>query len=200
MSGGMRNRDRLIVYAAGVLLGLVLLGFLQRQRQDADGEPKRFLHGVFQRWVDESGLRNLPDGSPEYLRRSRLRAYLTTRPDEEGRFEYIWILDVEEGHPRVRVVEALRIDLEAERVRSEGYAVMAADQLLVALQPGADLEAFDDLLAGRGMARLEFLAGPQMWLVELGQGDVLTVPSAAVALERHGELVREARPRFITWR
>jgi len=200
MAQGLSQKEKLLVYGIGVVLGFLLLSYYQRTREDGDGGDKRFLTSVFQSLIEEAGLRNLPEGSPDYLRDSELLGYLATRPDETGQFEYIWILSVREGHPRIRVVESLKISPEKETLLSVGYRVMAADEILVSLQSGATVEQLDALLEEHAMQRISRYQSTGEWVVRLDQWDVLSVPKAIAILEKDRSVVKSAKARLIHWK
>lgn len=193
-------KQKILVYLFGVALGLVLLGFIQKQRTQGDDEPERFLEKTMESLIESSGLRNLPEGSPDYLRRSQLHGYLKTQPDASGHFSYIWILEVEEGHPLVRVVESLAVEAPGAPWVSRGFAVMAADEVWVRLAEDAHADDLDAVLSERGWERGIFYESGNYWTVRIQNHAPLSVPKATQWLGSHDALVAEARPRPLNWK
>lgn len=200
MSQGLGWKEKIAVYGMGLVLGILLVSFLQRQRTSGDEEPERFLGKAMESMIESSGLRNLPEGSPAYLRNSQLEDYLLTLPDASGEFQYIWILRVEEGYPRVRVVEQLRQRGPESPWESQGYSIMAADKVFVRLQAEISPQAFDGILESLDWNRGEYYEGVQSWEVELDEMAPLSVPKAIQRLEGFEEIVQAATPRLINWK
>lgn len=200
MSRGLGWKEKVGVYAMGLVLGIVLVSLIQRERRSGEESGGRFLGKAIESMIESSGLRNLPEGSPDYLRESRLLDYLLTLPDASGRFEYIWILEVEEGYPRVRVIEQLEQRGPEEPWVSQGFSIMAADQVLVQPAPGVEPEALDPYLQSLSWSRGDFFAGPQAWVVQLDESAPLSVPKAIRRLAEAEELVQAAFPLIIHWK
>ncbi len=193
-------KQKIFIYLTGVALGMVLLVFIQNQRTRGDREPERFLEKAMESLIESTGLRNLPEGSPDYLRRSQLLGYLKTQPDATGNFSYIWILKVEEGHPLVRIVESLALEAPGKPWSSRGCAVMAADEVWVRLADGAHLHELDVVLGERGWERGLFYESGNYWTVQIQSHAPLSVPKAVQWLGGYNSLVAEARTRPLNWK
>ncbi len=197
--------EKMTVYFVGVMLGILLLVLINRWRhagRDDDDAHRNAVSGMIETMITASGLRNLPEASPAYLRQSELAGYIMTQPDAEGRHQYIWVLRVAEGHPWIRVVEELELAGEAEPT-SLSYTVMTADEVLVRPVAGLDRRRMEQRLAAMGYELRTYLAGESAWSVGISNTpEVFSVPKAIQRLSRQSESdwVREVQPRYIHWR
>ncbi len=187
MRKGLSRKEKVLVYLIGVVIGVAIL--LMVRRGDSDSGEARdspgAIKGIIQSLIESSGIRNLPEGSPEYLRQSQLFSWHRSQPDASGRFEFIWILQVEEALPWVRVVEQLRVDpanVDAG-IQSEGYRLMAADRIILRTLPGTAMDQ-----AKAELEKLSFTLGDRVegaggWELKLNQTEVYSVPKAIAILE-----------------
>lgn len=180
--------QRILVFGIGLLIGTAVLSMLWRQ---GGAKPGTALKRELRAELEAAGLRALPAGAPAYLRESRLETFWQTAPDAAGRAEYIWILEVREGHPWVRVTE----ELKAEDPGAGGrFTVMAADAVLVRCGREEDLPGLDARLAGMGLRRGEYFRGEPAWRVDLPSREALAVPRFLARINRGAEGRWEAGP------
>lgn len=190
MAQRLSGKEKFFVYLVGVALGCVLLLFINRWREsDPATRDEKLVQNMVQSLIEGTGIRNLPEGSPEFLRQSELHAWHRTYPNAEGRFSFIWILRVEEGHPWIRVVEDLFFDPDVPDagIQSAGFRMMRADQVLAVAPAEAEGEVSRGV-AARGFALGRRVEGLDGWLVELGEHEVFSVPKAVRELSEVPDL------------
>lgn len=136
MSGG----NRIMVYFAGFLLGMMLVSLIMSRRaarEQAAVDPW-VAHNVA---MLDAGAAPLPERVPTSIQQGRMLDY-GLLPDESDPRERVWLLNFKESYPYVRVVEA---------IASGDLSYMAADQIKLSLADGIDVTALKPMLDELGL-------------------------------------------------
>ncbi len=186
----LKDNQRWLVYGVGFALGCGLVALLAALREPPEerergGLAREFLKSM----VGQSGIKPLPEGSPQYLRRTRLLGFESFALEDGER--RIWLLELIDHPemPSVRVTE--RLTAEGESLE---YAIMAADRLLARPAEGVATGVFANELGELGLRDVETWASG--WhVVEIGSATMLALDQALDKLDPESQpWLAEAKP------
>ena len=182
----MNNRDRVIVFAVGFVLGMLLVSFiLQRRAQnEATGEDPWAEHNEA---AIKAGAEPLPDAVPEIIRSGRIIdfGYLPNKADARQR---VWQLNFKKSYPYVRVTEDLQ---------SRTLQYMAADQILLELADGVDVTELKPMLDALNLRLRMFNRKERIAVIGVLNTELDAVPKTIEAVQPYAELFSKVRPDFI---
>jgi hypothetical protein len=173
----MKNSDRIIVYAVGFLLGILLVSVIlsrRAEREEASVDP----------WVVHNaeavaaGAEPLPAGMPASIHKGRIIdfGYL---PDEDAPQERVWLLNFDESYPYVRVVES---------VASGEFSYMTADQITIHLRDGVDVTELTPMLDDLGLRMRMFNRKEKIAVIGVLSTKIDAVPATIKAVQPWSEL------------
>jgi hypothetical protein len=185
----MTNRDRIIVFAIGFVLGMLLVSFiLQRRAQkevtSADPWAEHSAEAI------EAGAEPLPDAVPEIIRSGRIIdfGYL---PDEANARQKVWHLSFRKKYPFVRVTENLETGI---------LQYMAADQILLELADKVDVTKLKPMLDALNLRLRMFNRKEQVAVIGVLNTEIDAVPKTIQAVQPYAELFSTVRPDFIEFK
>lgn len=181
-SRDMKNTDRIIVYAVGFLIGMLLVSVLLSRRsakEEAAVDP----------WVAHNaemvaaGAEPLPEAMPAPIHEGRIIdfGYL---PNEEAPQERVWLLNFEESYPYVRVVES---------IPESNFSYMAADQITLHLSEGVDVTELKPMLDELGLRLRMFNRKERIAVVGVLSTQIDAVPATLAAVQAWAELFDSAQ-------
>ena len=185
----MNNRDRVIVFAVGFMLGMLVVSFiLQRraQKETTRADP----------WAEhntaaiEAGAEPLPDGVPEAILSGRIIDFgcLPSAADVQQK---VWHLNFKKSYPYVRVVED---------VQSGALEYMAADQILLELADGVDVTQLKPMLDVLNLRLRMFNRKEQIAVIGVLNTDLDAVPKTIEAVQPYAEWFSTVKPDFIKFK
>lgn len=182
----MNNRDRVIVFVVGFVLGMLLVSFLlqRRVRKEATGEDPWVEHNAA---AIAAGAEPLPDKVPEVIRAGRIIdfGYL---PNEAEALQKVWHLSFEKSYPFVRVTEDMQ---------SGTLAYMAADQIKLELADGVDVTELKPMLNELDLHMRMFNRKAKIAVIGVVSTKIDAVPRTIEALQPYAELFSVVEPDFI---
>lgn len=185
----MNNRDRIIVFAIGFVLGMLLVSFiLQRQaRKETHASDPWPAHNAA---AIEAGVEPLPNTAPEAIRAGKIIdfGYL---PHEADAQQKVWHLNFDKSYPFVCVVE----DLD-----SGALEYMAADQILLKLVSGVDVTHLKPMLEALDLRLRMFNRKEHIAVIGVLSTDLDAVPKTIEAVQPYAELFSMIGPDFIEFR
>jgi tetrahydromethanopterin S-methyltransferase subunit F len=178
----MKNSDRIIVYAVGFLIGMLLVSVLLSRRSaktEAAVDP----------WVAHNaemvaaGAEPLPQAMPAVIHTGRIIdfGYL---PNETEPQERVWLLNFEESYPYVRVVES---------IPEENFSYMAADQIILHLSAGVDVTELKPMLDALGLRLRMFNRKERIAVVGVLSTQIDAVPATLAAVQDWSQLFDSAQ-------
>lgn len=182
MSGG----NRIMVYFAGFLLGMMLVSLIMSRRaarEQAAVDPW-VAHNVA---MLDAGAAPLPERVPTSIQQGRMLDY-GLLPDESDPRERVWLLNFKESYPYVRVVEA---------IASGDLSYMAADQIKLSLADGIDVTALKPMLDELGLRLRMFNRKEKIAVVGVLHTGISAVPDTLAAIQPWAELFDRAEPDWI---
>ena len=185
----MNNRDRVIVFAVGFALGMLVVSFiLQRrvQKGAANTDP----------WAEhnsaaiEAGAEPLPDGVPEAILSGQIIDFgcLPSTADVQQK---IWHLHFKKSYPYVCVVE----DMQSGTLK-----YMAADQILLELADGVDVTKLKPMLDALNLRLRMFNRKEQVAVIGVLSTDLDAVPKTIEAIQPYAEWFSTVKPDFIEFK
>ncbi|MGK0309507.1 MAG: hypothetical protein ACJAT5_000939 [Lentimonas sp.] len=185
----MNNRDRIIVFAVGFVLGMLLVSFLL-QRRAQKGTT------VVDPWAEhnaaaiEAGAEPLPEGVPEVIRTGRIIdfGYLPSEADAQQK---VWHLNFEKKYPFVRVTEDLQTGI---------FEYMAADQIKLELAEGVDVTKLKPMLDALNLRLRMFNRKERIAVIGVLNTDIDAVPKTIEAVQSCAELFSTVEPDFIEFK
>ncbi len=184
-----RNGDRIMVYFAGFLIGMMLVSLIlsrRAARERAQNDP----------WMEhnaamvEAGVAPLPESAPEIMRHGRILDY-GLLPDEDNPEERVWLLNFDESYPFVRVVEDMA---------TEELGFMAADQITIQLADGIDVTQLKPMLDELGLRLRMFNRKEQVAVVGVLHTGISAVPDTLTAIQPWSEKFEKAEPDWILFK
>lgn len=179
-----------MVFGVGFGLGLLLIGFIHNRRaaqgpEGTESMAKKVIRDV----VSSTGVRPLPEGTPEILRQSRLFSFDVITSNEDGSATTIWNLEMLEGMwPWVRVSSKQALD----QTQAPEVAVVAGDRVLVKLKEGRSQEDLSEVIAGTDMSLLGYYESTQQHVIGVDPGLPLAIPLSISRLERAVDIIEDA--------
>lgn len=185
----MTNRNRIIVFAVGFVLGMLLVSaILQRraQKETMVSDPWAEYNAA----VIEAGAEPLPDRVPEVVRTAKIIdfGYLPDRSDAQQK---VWHLNFKKSYPYMRVVEDLR---------SGAIDYMAADQILLQLSDGVDVTELKPMLDSLNLRLRMFNRKERIAVIGVLSREIDAVPRTIEAIQPYAELFSTAGPDLIEFR
>lgn len=184
----MKKGDRIMVYFAGVLIGMVIVSILvsrKQAREEAKVDP----------WLQhnaamvDAGASPLPEGVDDSILNGRMIDF-GFLPSEESAEERVWLLNFDKSYPYVRVVE---------NVASGELSYMAADQIIVELGD-ADVTELKPMLDELGLRLRMFNRKGKVAVVGVLHTGIGAIPDTLAALEPWSALYVSAKPDVIQFR
>ena len=185
----IQGKERFIVFGVGVLLGIILIGFIQKRRVEADPSGDSMMKKVFRDTITSTGIEPLPADTHVALRNSRLYSFDRLASPRREEIRKIWMLEMLDGPwPWVRV-EALSPPDAAPGTSIGDTLVSAADRILVELTEGSNREQLTELAQQRGYMVRKFYAGENAHVVHLEDRSPMAIPVALAYFKKQGDLV-----------
>ncbi len=182
----MNNRDRVIVFAVGFALGLLLVSFIlqRRTQKESMGEDPWVEHNAA---ALEAGAEPLPASVPAVIRTGKIIdfGYLPSATEAQQR---VWHLKFDKSYPYVRVTEDLQTGT---------LAYMTADQIKLKLADGVDVTALKPMLNKLGLRLRMFNRKEKIAVIGVLSTAVDAVPETIEAVQPYAELFSTAEPDFI---
>ena len=182
----MNNRTRVIVFAVGFVLGLLLVSliFQRRALKASVGEDPWAEHNSA---AIAAGAEPLPDVLPAVIQKGRIIdfGYL---PDKANALQKVWHLSFEKSYPYVRVSEDLQTGM---------FAYIAADQILLKLKDGVDVTALKPMLDRFDLRLRMFNRKENVAVIGVLDTRIDAVPRTIRAVQAYAELFSAVGPDFI---
>lgn len=185
------QKERVAIFAVGFAMGLLLIGFIHKKRaEDGPEGTESMAKKVIRDVVSASGIRPLPEGTPEILRQSRLYSFDVIKSPADQSETTVWMLEMLEGMwPWVRVSSKV---LPGKEDAPE-VSVIAGDRILVALQDDATLDQFKELIAAKGLEYIRVYQKSGQHVIAVDPGLPLAIPTTLARLERASTIVQSAQ-------
>lgn len=185
----MNNRDRVLVFVVGFVLGMLLVSFiLQRrvQKEAAGKDPWAEHNAAF----IAAGAEPLPDSASAVMHTGRIIdfGYL---PDKAGARQKVWHLNFKKSYPYVRISQ----DIETEKI-----TYMAADQIKLELKDGVDVTELKPMLDALNLRLRMFNRKKQIAVIGVLNTDIDAVPKTIAAVQPYAELFSVAEPDFLEFK
>lgn len=185
----MNNRDRVIVFAVGFVLGMLLVSFILQRRalKNAAGEDPWAAHNAA---AIEAGAEPLPDAVPEVIRSGKIIdfGYLPGKADAAQK---VWHLNFERKYPFVRVTEDLQ---------TGALEYMAADQIKLELADGIDVTELKPMLEALNLRLRMFNRKEQIAVIGVLNTKIDAVPVTIEAVRPYARLFSKAEPDFLEFK
>lgn len=185
----MNNRDRVIVFAVGFVLGMLLVSFIlqRRAQKEAIGKDPWAEHNAA---AIEAGAEPLPETVPQVMRFGRIIdfGYL---PDQTNAVQRVWHLNFDKSYPYVRVTEDLQ---------TGALAYMAADQIKLKLADGVDVTELKPMLDTLDVRLRMFNRKEQIAVIGVLNTEIDAVPKTIEAVQPYAELFSVAEPDYLEFR
>jgi hypothetical protein len=185
MSGG----NRIIVYFAGFLIGMMLVSLIMSRRaarEQAAVDPWA-AHNLE---MLDAGAMPLPQRVPASMQQGRMMDY-GLLPDENDPRERVWLLNFKESYPYVRVIED---------IPTSDLAYMAADQIKLSLADGVDVTALKPMLDQLGLRLRMFNRKEKIAVVGVLHTGIAAVPDTLEAIQPWAEFFARAEPDWILFK
>ena len=185
----MRGNNRIAVYFAGFLMGMLLVSLIMSRRaarEQAGADP----------WLEHNaamvaaGAEPLPERVPESMQQGLIIDY-GQLPDEAAPRERVWLLKFEESYPYVRVVEG---------IAGGELSYMAADQIKITLPEGVDVTELKPMLDELGLRLRMFNRKEKIAVVGVLHTGISAVPDTLAAIQPWAELYEKAEPDWIVFK
>lgn len=186
----MSNRDRIIVFAVGFVLGIILVSaILQRrtQKEEQSVVDPWLLHKAA---VVEAGAEVLPKSTPEVILSGKIIdfGYLPSKSNADTK---VWHLSFDKSYPYVRITE----DISTGKI-----SYMAADQIVVRLKEGVDVTALKPMLDALGLRLRMFNRKEQIAIIGVLNTRIDAVPATIEAIQPYAEFFQTIEPDVIEFR
>ncbi|MFU8848723.1 MAG: hypothetical protein ACNA77_08405 [Opitutales bacterium] len=185
----MKSNNRIIVYFAGFLMGMLLVSLIMSRRaarEQAAVDPW-LEHNVA---MVEAGAEPLPERVPASIQAGRMIDY-GLLPNETEPRERVWLLNFKESYPYVRVVEEMA---------SGALSYMAADQIKIELADRVDVTELKPMLDELGLRLRMFNRKEKIAVVGVLHTGISAVPDTVDAIQPWAELFEEAEPDWILFK
>lgn len=173
----MKNTDRIIVYAVGFLLGMLLVSIILSRRA-AKEEAAQDPWVVHNAEAVAGGAEPLPEGMPASIHKGRIIDF-GFLPNAENPEERVWLLNFEKSYPYVRAVETLA---------SGEFSYMAADQISIKLADGVDVTELTPMLDELGLRLRMFNRKEKLAVVGVLSTQIDAVPATIEAVQPWSDL------------
>ncbi|MGB0744742.1 MAG: hypothetical protein ACPGSB_09465 [Opitutales bacterium] len=186
MRGG---NNRIVVYFAGFLIGMMLVSLIMSRRaarEQAKGDP----------WIShnaemvEAGAAPLPESVHPSITKGLMIDY-GLLPGEEAPEQRVWLLKFEGSYPNVRVVQSMA---------DSTITYMAADQIKVALADGVDVTELKPMLDALGLRLRMFNRKEKLAVLGVLHTGISAVPDTLEAIQPWSELFDQAEPDWILFK
>ena len=185
----MNNRDRIIVFAIGFVLGMLLVSFILQRRAQKEAT-------AVDPWAEqnaaaiEAGVEPLPNTVPEAIRYGKIIdfGYL---PDEVDARQKVWHLNFDKSYPYVRVVE---------NISTGALEYMAADQIVLQLADGVDVTNLKPMLDALELRLRMFNRKQCIAVIGVLSTDLDAVPRTIEAIQPYADLFSTVGPDFIEFK
>lgn len=185
----MKSNNRIAVYFAGFLMGMLLVSLIMSRRaarEQANADPW-LAHNAE---MVEAGAEPLPERVPESMQQGLIIDY-GLLPDEVDPRERVWLLKFEESYPYVRVVE---------NVANGKFAYMAADQIKITLRDDVDVTELKPMLDELELRLRMFNRKEKIAVVGVLHTGISAVPDTLAAIEPWTELYEISGPDWIVFK
>lgn len=185
MSGG----NRVIIYCAGFLLGMLLVSLIMSQRAARE-------QAAIDPWLThnaamlDAGAEPLPGSVPTPIRQGQMIDY-GLLPDEAEPRERVWLLNFKQSYPYVRVVED---------IASGNCTYMAADQIKIHLADDVDVTELKPMLDQLGLRLRMFNRKEQLAVVGVLHTGISAVPDTLTAIQPWSGLFETSEPDWILFK
>jgi len=185
----MRSNNRIVVYFAGFLMGMLLVSLIMSRRaarEQANPDP----------WVShnaamvEAGAAPLPEAVHSSITQGLIIDY-GLLPDEEDPEERVWLMQFEGSYPNVRIVE----DIDSGEL-----SYMAADQVKVELREAVDVTKLKPMLDELGLRLRMFNRKEKLAVLGVLHTGIGAVPDTLEAIQPWADLFNEAEPDWILFK
>lgn len=186
----MSNRDRIIVFAIGFVLGMLLVSAILQRRAKKETQLAEDPWLAHEAAIVEAGAEPLPKNTPEAILYGKVIdfGYL---PDESNADTKVWHLGFDKSYPYVRVTE---------EISTGKISYMAADQILIRLKDGVDVTALKPMLDDLGLRLRMFNRKEQVAVVGVLNTQIDAVPNTIKAVQPYSRLFQEAGPDVIEFK
>jgi hypothetical protein len=178
----MRNRDRIVVYVVGFLIGMLLVSMIlsRRSAKEKAAEDPWVTHNIE---MVAAGAEPLPEDLATAIHKGRIIefGYL---PNAEQPEQRVWLLNFKDSYPYVRVVEDLA---------SGEFSYMAADQISLHLAEGVDVTELKPMLDELGLRLRMFNRKERLAVIGVLSTQVDAVPETIAAVQPWNELFDSAQ-------
>ncbi|MEM9026001.1 MAG: hypothetical protein AAGB06_03605 [Verrucomicrobiota bacterium] len=184
------GKERLMIFGVGFGLGVLLVGFIHNRRA-ADGPEgtESMAKKVIRDVVSSTGVKPLPEGTPEILRQSRLHSFDVITSRQDGSATTVWNLEMLEGMwPWVRVSSKQEVDQN----QPPEVIVMAGDRFLVELKPGVARADLESMVRERNMEYLTYYKGTNQHVIGISPGMPLAIPLSIKLFQEEIDIVQKA--------
>ena len=185
----MTNRDRIVVFTIGFVLGMLLVSFIfqRRAQKEATGLDPWAEHNAA---TIEAGAEPLPDAVPEMIRYGKIIdfGYLPNAVDARQK---VWHLSFKKKYPFVRVTENLQ---------TGRFEYMAADQILLKLADEVDVTKLKPMLDALNLRLRMFNRKERIAVIGVLTTEIDAVPKTIEAVESYAELFSTVGPDFLEFR
>jgi hypothetical protein len=185
----MTNRDRIIVFAVGFVLGMLLVSVILQRRTNKEAQRA-------DPWAEhnaaaiKAGAEPLPDMVPEVIRHGKIIDFGYVESGA-GAQQRVWHLNFKQSYPYVRVSE----DLESGVLK-----YMAADQILIKLSDGVDVTQLKPMLDGLNLRLRMFNRKERIAVIGVLNTDLDAVPKTIEAVKPYADLFLTVGPDFIEFK
>ena len=191
------HKERIAIFAVGFGLGIMLIGFIHSKRAaDGPGGTESMAKKVIRDVVSSTGIKPLPEGTPEILRQSRLYSFDIIKSPSDQSETTVWMLEMLEGMwPWVRVSSKIVPDQED----TPEVTVFAGDRILVTLQDTATLEQLNEVLDELDLEFLRTYQKSGEHVIKVDHGLPLAMPTEIERLRRSPTIIKSAHPHPLSY-
>ena len=186
----MSNRDRIIVFAIGFVLGMILVSTILQRRAQKEKHLEEDPWLSHKAAVVEAGAEPLPKSTPEAILSGKLIdfGYLPNKSNADIK---VWHLSFDKSYPYVRVTE----DISTGKIN-----YMAADQVVIRLKKGVDVTALKPMLDTLGLRLRMFNRKEQVAIIGVLNTQIDAVPVTIKAVQPYADLFQTVGPDIIEFR
>ena len=193
----MLLKDRLKVFFVGVLIGSCLVSYILYKRSQTHREqPESSLAFDVQDAV--SGIRKAYQSGPfaEPLQSRMISAESITPLSEGAQQKRVFILQGQDTQQLLRIEEIQQTYEESDYTTVLDWSVMAADQILVTLQPDYPPSQLAKDIASFGYNLIKKGLQPDSYVIRLNQHEIDSVNNAIVRMQDLDDTVLSATPNY----
>jgi len=186
----MNSKNRIMVYFAGFLLGLMLVSLIMSRRAARE-------QAAMDPWVAhntamlDAGAASLPEGVPPSIQQGRMIDYGLLPDQQAVPRQRVWLLNFKESYPYVRLVE----DIASGRL-----TYMAADQIKIELAERVDVTELKPMLDELGLRLRMFNRKEKIVVIGVLHTGIDAVPDTLDAIQPWAELFTSAEPDWILFK